>query len=165
MDIKLGASIGLNETIHVFEEAGLGKGPFKLHHVTAEGGRCEYCNTVIVFRFYIQGKDSRIFFVGSDCVMKTGDLGLIKVVEKEVKKRQAELREKRDEAKLQELKDFIKNPDNIKKLNEQPHPNAYFANQGKTQKDYLEYMIKYACKTTKLKLAKKLLPKDKQDTI
>jgi hypothetical protein len=67
-----------SNTVHIFQAAGLGVGPFKLHHVSGEGGKCQYCATPILWRFYLNGIDGSTFFVGSDCVMKTGDAGLMK---------------------------------------------------------------------------------------
>ncbi len=146
-----------NEMIHLFEAAGLGKGPFKLHSVTAEGGHCQYCSTPIVFRFYLMGRDGSVFFVGSDCVMKTGDAGLMKVVEMEVKKRQKELREKREAAKMAAIKDSLSRQEVQDRLAAQPHPNRFFAKNGKTMKDYVAYIMRYGGKTAQLKLAKDIL--------
>lgn len=144
--------------VHVFEVAGLGKGPFHLDHVTAEGGHCQFCNTAIVFRFYIKGQDAKVFFVGSDCVMKTGDVGLMRVVEMEVKKRQAELRARRDAEKMAAIKDRLSDPAVIAELQSKPHPYAYYAKNGKTLKDYVDYIFRYGGKAAKLKLASYVLP-------
>jgi hypothetical protein len=149
----------LNATVHTFEAAGLGKGPFRLSHVTSDGGNCQYCNTAIVFRFYIQGQDSRTFFVGSDCVMKTGDVGLMRIVDREVKARTAALKKARDAEKLNDLRLFLSNPVSIAALTKLPHPNSYYASTGKTMKDYADWMILHSGNTGKLKLAAKLLPK------
>lgn len=158
--------MGFTQEIHVFEAAGLGKGPFHLSSVTEEGGHCQYCNTAIVFRFYIKGQDSRIFFVGSDCVMKTGDVGLMRVVEREVKKRQAELRQKREEQKMAAIRDRLTDPAVIAEFTTQPHPYAYYANQGKTKLDYINWILRFGGKTAKLDLAKIVLPgKIKQSAI
>ncbi len=138
-------------SIHIFEAADLGKGPFRLSHVTAEGGGCQYCGTGIVYRFYIKGQDSRVFYVGSDCVMKTGDLGLMRVVELQVKKLQKELREKREAAKLAAIHDRLADPTVIATLSGKPHPSNYYAGQGKTMKDYVDYLMRYASKSTRLK--------------
>ena len=146
-------------TIHVFEAAGLGKGPFRLNHVTSEGGCCQFCGTNIVFRFYIDGTDSRQFYVGSDCVMKTGDVGLMRVVEMEVKKRTAALKKLRDEERLVELRSHLESPMASESLSKQPHPYAWHARQGKTMKDYAEWIMRHGGNTAKMKLAGSLLPK------
>lgn len=91
--------------IHVFEKAGLGKAPFRCVAVASIPsaslaasnpeayrnalrelprdvgcGTCNYCGTAIMHNFIIQSSDYRRFVVGSDCVAKTGDAGLIKAV-------------------------------------------------------------------------------------
>ncbi len=147
-----------NEMVHIFETAGLGKAPFVLQRVTCEGSSCQFCNTPIVFRFYIKGIDGKEFFVGSDCVFKTNDTGLKRVVEAEVKKRQAELRRIRDAAKLAAIRDRLTDPVVIAELAARPHPYNYSAKQGKTYKDYVDYVMRWGGKTAKLELAKVLLP-------
>ena len=136
-------------TVHVFEAANLGKGPFKLHHVTGEGGNCQFCNTSIVWRFYIKGQDEGMFFVGSDCVMKTGDAGLMKKVQAEVKARQNEARAKRENEKLALLDKLMADPAVQAKLSK-AHPNRYYASQGKTMLDYYRWTLSYASKSAKL---------------
>lgn len=76
--------------VHVFEKANLGKAPFRCIGVREVyyqaspdsprqvGGSCDYCGTGIVIQCQIKGADGRTFKVGSDCVHKTGDAGLIK---------------------------------------------------------------------------------------
>lgn len=142
--------------IHLFEAKGLGKAPFKVVRVTSECGNCEYCNTAIVYRFYLKGADNKIFFVGSDCVHKTGDVGLIHVVEAEVKKRQAEMRKMRDDAKLEEYKTLMADPVVIEKMKNLPHPTRWYASQGRTLHDYAVFAMRYAGKAAKIKFLKTL---------
>ena len=137
-------------TILVFEAANLGKGPFKLDHVTGEGGNCQLCNTSIVWRFYIKGQDEGMFFVGSDCVMKTGDAGLMKKVQAEVKARQNEARAKRESEKLVKLGTLLADLTVQEKLRAKAHPNRYYASQGKTMLDYYQWTHRYASKSAKL---------------
>lgn len=79
------AEIGM----HVFERAGLGRAPFRcigfseqvIRHpdgTTQAGGSCDYCSTGIRYTCHIKAADGRTFKVGSDCVAKTGDAGLIR---------------------------------------------------------------------------------------
>lgn len=103
--------------MHVFERAGLGKAPFRVvgfeqkHYcpapgVTMVGGSCDYCGTGIVQMFYIRGADGRRFKVGCDCVVKTGDAGLIKAYKKNpaYRKMLRDARHNRENAKLDVLK-------------------------------------------------------------
>ena len=140
--------------IHVFQSAGLGVGPFKFNHVTAEGGHCQYCATAILWRFYLTGSDGRTFYVGSDCVMKTGDAGLMRVVDAEVKRRMAEARKRNDTAKLDALRAALTDPAVQAVIASKPHPNAWHAQQGKTMWDYVLFMKRCAGKAGMLRLAK-----------
>ena len=143
-------------TVHVFEAANLGVGPFKLLHVTGEGGNCEFCGTSILWRFYITGSDGGTFFVGSDCVMKTGDAGLMRKVDAEVKKRQKEAREKRESEKIQTLKGLLADPTVQSKLGAMPHPVSYLAKKNLSLLDYCNWCMKYAGRSINLKNLKKI---------
>lgn len=145
----------MNNT-HVFEAAGLGHGPFTLSHVTGEGGCCEFCGTSIVWRFYIKGIDGSTFFVGSDCVMKTGDAGLMRKVDAEVKKRQNDARKVRENAKIQTLQAML-NDESVKaKLGALPHPTPYLAKKGGTFLSYALWMMVHAGNAGKLDLLRKI---------
>jgi vacuolar-type H+-ATPase subunit E/Vma4 len=63
--------------LHPFEKAGLGKAPFHCTGVTDAWSACQFCGTPIRYRFYIAGADGSTFYVGSDCVAKTGGHQLI----------------------------------------------------------------------------------------
>lgn len=74
--------------LHVFERAGLGKAPFRcvgysekfITHPdgsTQAAGSCDYCGTGIRFQCQIRSRDGHVFKVGTDCVAKTGDAGLL----------------------------------------------------------------------------------------
>lgn len=85
----------MKSTVHPFERAGLGKAPFRVIGVTEERGpitledgsqagapgqpmgSCNYCGRGIALVFRIAGADGAEFSVGSDCVLKTHDNGLI----------------------------------------------------------------------------------------
>jgi hypothetical protein len=75
--------------MHVFERANLGKAPFRcigleekfITHpggATQASGSCDYCGNGIRYCYIIRAVDGRAFKVGSDCVARTGDTGLIK---------------------------------------------------------------------------------------
>ena len=107
--------------IHVFENAGMGKAPFKLIGFYAlpskslaeqnpsayqnalaampRGvgcGSCAYCGTALVNNFIIESADGNKSAVGCDCVEKTGDRGLTDTIK--LKKREL-AREKRAAAR------------------------------------------------------------------
>jgi hypothetical protein len=78
--------------VHAFEKAGLGRAPFRCVGFSVEkyqacpgapiqvGGSCAYCGTGIMDTYWIRGSEpgAKTFKVGSDCVRRTGDAGLIK---------------------------------------------------------------------------------------
>lgn len=128
--------------VHVFEEAGLGAAPFRALRVTTEGGNCQFCNTSIVYRFYLVGADEKEFFVGSDCVLKTGDKGLIAFVELELKRRMRDMKGSLEERKIAALEAGLLDSNIRAMLSSRPHPFAYLARNGKTFLDYIEYFIK-----------------------
>jgi len=148
--------------IHIFQGAGLGAAPYRLTHVTSEGGACEYCGTAIIFRFHLRGSDGRTFYVGSDCVMKTGDAGLMRVVEHEVKKRMAELRTIREKAKMEALREHLAKPEVIESLKSQAHPFMWHAKQGKSMYDYVEWTMRWGGATAKGKLHTTFLGRHKR---
>lgn len=118
----------MKNNIHVFEEFGLGKAPFRfIGHVntaanvdqdgmvlidsrggvetrTKPGGSCDFCGTYIVNFYWILSSDNKKFKVGSSCVEKTYDKGLIDAVKKEKNKIAREKRETKREAKRAEQK-------------------------------------------------------------
>lgn len=125
--------------VHMFEGAGLGEAPFKCVSVTAEGGACQFCGTPILYRFYLRGADGKVFFVGSDCVKKTGDVGLIAYVEQELKRRIREQKASLAERKIAALEAAIMDEPTAVKIRAIPHPSQFFRNQGKTYLDYIQY--------------------------
>ena len=92
--------------VHKFEIAGLGQAPFQfigmtesrgpIRHANPDGtvteigapgqpmGTCAYCGQGIAYLCAIRSADGRTFVVGSDCVLKVGDKGLVNTVKREV---------------------------------------------------------------------------------
>jgi hypothetical protein len=107
--------------IHKFEKAGLGKAPFRFVGIsenrgpktisTAGGvettvgapgqpmGSCDYCGMGIAEEYHIQSSDGREFVVGCECVRKTGDAGLVRVVKDHERKKARARREKKEQAR------------------------------------------------------------------
>lgn len=165
------------EKIHVFEKAGLGKAPFAFvgsyeHHEHAFGSNiqgliphgdygtnCEFCGHYIRNVFLVESSDGKTFRVGSDCVTKTGDAGMINKVkailkeqrqERERIKRQEQWEAERPEREAREAKMRAEDQARRDRLQQEyervlplaeklPHPNYYFAGKGKTLKDYILY--------------------------
>jgi len=170
-----------NETkVHIFEAAGLGKAPFKFvgmieqdmaygqailnreeHQktgvmmTTKPGGSCDFCGTYIVNMFRIKSADGKSFKVGCECVRKTGDAGLKKAVNKIINERNRVAAEKRSKAKLEAALAAL--PKVSEKLAAKPHPDPYWATQGQTLLDKVNWFLAHAGMTGKLKVAKIIL--------
>ncbi len=95
---------------HVFAASGLGQAPFRVigferrvFRVAPDApaqpaGSCQYCGTPIADCCLIRSADGRTFVVGTTCVDKTGDSGLIQAYRRTVEYRshQRELRIAKD---------------------------------------------------------------------
>ena len=144
----------MSTIVHKFEEAGLGKAPFRLvGHYTKiyqachdapiqPGACCDYCGTGIMDVYLIRSADGKEFEVGCECVKKTGDKGLVDTVKRAANKLKAERRHEREKAKIKVIREnWANDPDTRAKLAELPHPNSYFAGKGKTLADYVDWLL------------------------
>lgn len=103
--------------LHLFQRAGLGLAPFEFvgHERRAyqaspdapvqPGGSCAYCGTGIIDCFKLRSRDGHNFIVGSDCIAKAGDDGVIKAYKTspEYRVAQAQKRAAKDEAVRAEI--------------------------------------------------------------
>ena len=110
------------EKIHIFERAGLGVAPFSFssyfEHKTKQGkpgSTCDYCGKSIAIVCIIKDTNGKTFKVGSNCVEKTGDKGMINKAAQSIKeaKRQSDL------TKIEDGKKWME--ENAKKLSEIQH--------------------------------------------
>lgn len=137
---------------HVF--AHLGPAPYRYLGVTKNlyvpdgcpeaskpGGSCDHCGTGIMWEFHFEASNGRKFKVGSSCVDKSGDNGMRAVIAQDVRDHQRELREVRNAKKRVANEAIVAEhwPSARPIFSTQPHPNAYYASQGKTLADYLEF--------------------------
>lgn len=101
---------------HAFEVAGLGVAPFicvgstEMVHdngdgTTKAGGSCDFCGTGIRTACIIKSADGRQFKVGTDCVKKTGDEGLINMTRRAKREAKAAAQRAVFEAELQTQRD------------------------------------------------------------
>lgn len=113
-----------DELVHVFEKAGLGKGPFTCIGMVEKVGPveispgcfvgspgqpmgcCRFCGQGIRYCYIIRDRNGKTFDVGSDCVGRTGDTKLVKASKNlpEVRAANRAKREAKDRAILAELK-------------------------------------------------------------
>jgi len=86
--------------IHIFEKAGLGVAPFEyVDYFEKKGGSCDYCGHPITRHYGVRGVDGKTFYVGSECIFKHGDEGLIDTVKAKSKEVERERRRAKAEAK------------------------------------------------------------------
>lgn len=97
-----------SEMIHIFEVEGLGIAPFA-HVAECDRGRnhtcCDYCGTSIRYEQIIQDSTGHMFKVGSECVRKTDDSGLISKMKLAEKARKERQKEEKKQAELQAQRD------------------------------------------------------------
>ena len=86
---------------HIFETAGLGKAPYKYIGCIKLSSGCQYCGTGILYQFWLLSSDGKKFYVGSDCIEKSGDSGLMYHAKKERSKISREQRLARQQAQYE----------------------------------------------------------------
>lgn len=152
----------LTKPIHVFEEAGLGRAPFRFigaeHRVGpieispgcfvgAPGqpmGSCQYCGQGIADCCIIRDADGKTFVVGNVCVNKTGDKGIIDPVKRAMARIQTQKRHARADARIKAAKALLEVDSVMAKLRAEKHPMEWRAKQGATLLDWVEWMFSHA---------------------
>lgn len=146
----------MTEFVHKFEACGLGKAPFafigmeeKVHAIpggnSKPGGTCCYCSTGIKYCFWLESADGQKFYVGSECIKKSGDSGLMaKLSEHEKAERAAKAAKGRAakaakrQARLEAA--AVKAASGFAEYAGKPHPNSSHASRGLTFADYLYWL-------------------------
>lgn len=141
--------------IHAFEEVGLGTAPFRLVRVEMRwfsafpgapkvpGSSCDYCGHPIAETCMLRDAQGKEFKVGNECIKKAGDNGLVDTVKRQVNRLRTEERHKREISAIAEGKAQLENSPNVRNaLAALPHPNEYYASQGRTLLDYVNFMFK-----------------------
>ena len=145
--------------VHTFEVANLGKAPFYLSGVrenkftpcpgapSKPGGSCDYCGASILYEFLIRSADGKLFKVGSDCVAKTEDAGLRRVVDAKVRQLKRDATHKRQDALIARGLELFARPDVQAAMAAQPDLSGrngslagqlgwYFKNAGRAGKSW-----------------------------
>lgn len=157
--------------MHIFESAGLGKAPYTFIGIEKRtyqacygapvqpGSSCMFCSTGIVYLFWLRSADGKKFFVGSDCIMKSGDAGLKSVIDPHVKAHEREMRQERENYYISEFAKFVtaNNYWTRPELVNAPHPNGYYASIGRTLSDYQKYCYEHAGLTARARMARKIM--------
>ena len=108
-------------TVHAFEVRGLGKAPYQFLRVEVMSGPitlsdgsqvgapgqpmgcCQFCSTGIKYAFWLRSADAKEFYVGCDCIQKSGDRGLLKVVSVFEKQKRQAVNEKKRQARREKM--------------------------------------------------------------
>ena len=144
----------MSNTIHTFTEHGLGRAPFWCTGFAQEtyqaapdapvqpGASCAYCGTGIINVFMIRSADGKVSKIGSTCINKSGDRGLINITRRELNRLNAPKKKARAKARVEHARQLIMIPLVIRALAEHPSPNEYRAqNNNETARDWAEFML------------------------
>ena len=135
---------------HTFEIAELGMAPFKIiacreeifqAHPSAPckpGGTCAYCGRAITCVFVVDDVKGIKIKIGSSCIKKTGDKGMVDLVKRELRKRQQD----KERIRIIEGKNNFQEVKQL--LQKEPHPNTYRARLGDTMADWVQWMLENA---------------------
>lgn len=154
-----------SDAVHPFEKSCLGQAPFRIVEcdmptstglrvvgevggatlMSKPGGTCAHCGTAILYRFRIASADGRFFWVGSDCVRKTADSRLVD----QAKRALARMKSAADAARAYAAITLLNGTDEraqavCSALRSRPHPNARLAAAGKTEYDFLYWVLRNA---------------------
>lgn len=153
-------------TTHKFTEAGLGQAPFRfagfrdtaagadenglvrkavggVEMITKPGGSCDYCGNYITQFCFIVSADGNRFKVGTTCVEKTGDKGLMKRVKSTAAKARRKAAKAREAKRIEAARAAWKVEGSTLRASFEgkPHPSPWLAEQGKTFADYIEWSM------------------------
>lgn len=164
-------------SVHVFEQAGLGVAPFRfvgaetrtgplrpidprtgqwdgMTEIGAPGqpmGTCQFCGEGIGTVCIIRSADGRTFEVGTTCVEKTGDAGLKRSVAKVVN----EARKGREAARVEAAAKLLAESAEVRAaLQALPHGNAGMAARGMSLLDSAEWLMTNAGRAGQLRAAR-----------
>lgn len=138
---------------HLFEQAGLGKAPFKLvghrenwfkaGNDVKPGGTCDYCSTGIAYEYVIESADRVRSVVGCDCILKlewVSNSTLIKQVDQIRKEGARKRREAKLAEQIRQATEVLADPVISSFLSSQPHPKL----SGKSLLDYCQWLLRNA---------------------
>ena len=126
-----------------FEQAGLGKSPFRLLGINDLGrasGTCSYCGHPIRYEYRILSADGRKSTIGSECIRSDWQPWA-----REAKTQLAAMKRAAKSKQIWKCAEHACQTvrERGQRYNTQPHPNEYFAAQGRTYHDYLIYMLEH----------------------
>jgi len=148
-----------SELIHPFEEAGLGKAPFRFDCVTEKawmgqpGGTCQFCGHGIRWEFWVISADGKRFDVGSECIRKIEAKGspLRNAAECELRDQKRLAKRQRLIVRVNKAATALEQDESL--LTDMPHPHPAYANR-LTLRNYAEWMLQEAGDAGQTKICK-----------
>ena len=127
------------DVVHLFESAQLGKAPFEFIGIDLRLGGCAYCGHTIFNCCMVKSADGKVFSVGSTCIEKVGDRGLIRSVRRSTK----QAAEDRKRNRVHAARELLKDARIEQELRLHPHParNTYPYMAKLTLFDYCHWML------------------------
>jgi glycine cleavage system protein P-like pyridoxal-binding family len=144
--------------IHPFEEAGLGKAPFRyigaidqnitqagtvvigeyngVQFETTAGGTCDYCGMAIVNMYRVRSSDGKVFKVGCDCLKKV-DIVNPTALKNDVKK----AKDAKADARIAKAKETLRSEAVRAALASVPHHAEWAKAKGMTRLDQVEWLL------------------------
>jgi hypothetical protein len=161
--------------MHPFEQAGLGKAPFRFVSMVENkfsmpdgtwkpGGTCDYCCNGILYEMHIRSADGKEFKVGSDCVAKldrkdnvsAADLALVRAAKKAMEpheKAKRDAAKAREQARIDEFKASLADEAFRARLAAYPSPNRP---DRESALEWAEWMMKHAGHAGSLKVVRQV---------
>ena len=121
---------------------GFEKAEFQAHSdaPVQAGATCDYCGTGIMNVFKIEDSTGKSFKLGCECIKALNDKKLTYETDIVISQQNRVKRiEKEHNLRARLEPEYLKA---LEILATKPHPNTYFASQGKTAKDYITYFPK-----------------------
>jgi hypothetical protein len=154
--------------MHPFEKAGLGAQPYRLVAVTKNvyvacpgapaqpGSCCDFCGTGIMYEFWCISSDGKRFKVGCDCIHRSGDVKLSSASKIQERKLANEMRHEKERTNIATLTAWLALPETQTLLASIPHPQSWAAAKGQTLLDSVNWMMRNAGNSGKMRLLKSL---------
>lgn len=165
-------------TIHPFERSGLGRAPFRFLGLSVEVGPiqrgditvgapgqpmgvCDHCGQGIKYVCHITSADNHEFCVGCDCVKKLARADnaeydpVIQQIATAKRKLDRDLRHVRETKRIEEGWALYKA--NRATFEAMPHPHEYWAKQGQTQADRIDWHFANAGNSGQLQIVRFIL--------
>lgn len=164
---SLNTTTGADIKIHKFQLAGLGRAPFTFINIiertycpcpgvaSQPSGTCAYCGNGIKYCCVIQDADGKTFEVGNECVKKTDDAGMIKIITNKLKIAMAQKRREAaeikrrakfeaDRARVEAARVILQDSAVVASLSAQIHPVESRAKLGDTLLNYVNWLLENA---------------------